>query len=116
MRKLYLVMALVVSGSVAMAQKNDPAAKQVLDAVSAKFKTFNSVQAGFAYKVEDAKGKVMSTKSGNVWIPPGFVQSNGLHLQIKHHGPINQNPFLPALFHQYIPAIKMPAGNHPGNQ
>jgi outer membrane lipoprotein carrier protein len=68
MRKLYLIMALLISGSVVMAQKNDPAAKQVLDAVSAKFKTFNSVQAGFAYKVEDAKGKVMSTKKGNVWM------------------------------------------------
>ena len=61
-------MALLISGSVVMAQTNDPAAKQVLDAVSAKFKTFNSVQAGFAYKVEDAKGKAMSAKKGNVWM------------------------------------------------
>lgn len=68
MRKLYFVMALWITGSVATAQSNDPAAKQILDAVSAKFKTFNSVQAGFAYKVEDAKGKVMSTKKGTVWM------------------------------------------------
>ncbi len=68
MRKLYLVMALWISGSVVMAQTNDPAAKQILDAVSAKFKTFSSVQAGFTYKVEDAKGKVMSTKKGTVWM------------------------------------------------
>ena len=68
MRKLYIAMALLITGSVVLAQKNDPAAKQVLDAVSAKFKTFNSVQAGFAYKVEDAKGKTMSTKKGNVWM------------------------------------------------
>jgi len=66
MRKIYLAMALLISGSVVMAQKNDPAAKQVLDAVSSKFKTFNSIQAGFTYKVEDAKGKAMSTKKGNV--------------------------------------------------
>lgn len=66
MRKIYLAIALLISGSVVMAQKNDPAAKQVLDAVSNKFKTFNSVQAGFTYKVEDAKGKAMSTKKGNV--------------------------------------------------
>ena len=68
MRKLYLVMALWISGSVVMAQTNDPAAKQILDAVSAKFKTFSSVQAGFTYKVEDAKGKIMSTKKGTVWM------------------------------------------------
>jgi outer membrane lipoprotein carrier protein len=68
MRTLYLVMALLISGSVVMAQTNDPAAKQVLDAVSAKFKTFTSVQAGFSYKVEDSKGKAMSTKTGTVWM------------------------------------------------
>lgn len=68
MRTLYLVMALLISGSVVTAQTNDPAAKQVLDAVSAKFKTFSSVQANFSYKVEDAKGKTMSTKTGTVWM------------------------------------------------
>jgi len=68
MRKLYLAAVLWISGSVVMAQQNDPAAKQILDAVSAKFKTFSSVQAGFAYKVEDAKGKTMSTKKGTVWM------------------------------------------------
>jgi len=68
MRTLYLVLAFLISGSVVMGQKNDPAAKQVLDAVSAKFKTFSSVQAGFTYKVEDAKGKTMSTKTGTVWM------------------------------------------------
>jgi outer membrane lipoprotein carrier protein len=68
MRNLYLVMALLISSSVVLAQTNDPAAKKVLDAVSAKFKTFSSVQAGFSYKVEDAKGKAMSTKTGTVWM------------------------------------------------
>src|SRR5688572_11084225 len=67
MRKLYLAMVLCISGSV-LAQKNDPAAKEILDAVSAKFKTFSSVKAGFSYKVEDAKGKTMSSKKGTVWM------------------------------------------------
>ncbi len=66
MQRIYLAIALMISGFVVMAQKNDPAAKQVLDGVSNKFKTFNSVQAGFTYKVEDAKGKAMSTKKGKV--------------------------------------------------
>ncbi len=68
MRKLYVAMAFMISCFAVTAQKNDVAAKQVLDAVSAKFKTFNSVQAGFAYKVEDAKGKPMSSKNGSVWM------------------------------------------------
>ena len=68
MRKLYIAMVLLISSSVIIAQKNDPAAKQVLDAVSAKFKTFSSVQAGFAYKVENGAGKALSTKNGIVWM------------------------------------------------
>jgi outer membrane lipoprotein-sorting protein len=46
--------------------KSDPEAKKILDAVSAKFKTFTSVQAGFTYKVENASGKALSTKSGTI--------------------------------------------------
>ena len=65
MRRLYLAIALLGSLAVA-AQKNDPEAKKVLDAVSAKFKTFSSVQASFSYKVEDAKGKVQSNKTGSI--------------------------------------------------
>src|SRR4030095_1180059 len=67
MRNLYLGLVLCISVPV-VAQTNDPAAKQILDAVSAKFKTFSSVQAGFSYKVEDAKGKTMSSKKGTVWM------------------------------------------------
>lgn len=58
----FLTFSLLAQGS------NDPAAKQVLDAVSARFKTFKTVQAGFTYKVEDAKGKAMSTKTGTIWM------------------------------------------------
>jgi outer membrane lipoprotein carrier protein len=46
--------------------KNDPAAKAILDGVSAKFKTYSTVQAGFTYKVENAAGKALSTKNGTI--------------------------------------------------
>jgi outer membrane lipoprotein-sorting protein len=46
--------------------KNDPAAKAILDAVSAKFKTFTTVQATFTYKVENSAGKVLSSKNGTI--------------------------------------------------
>jgi outer membrane lipoprotein carrier protein len=45
---------------------SDPAAKKLLDEVSAKFKTYKSVQAAFALKNEDAKGKVLDNKKGTV--------------------------------------------------
>lgn len=46
--------------------KSDPEAKKVLDAVSAKFKTFKSVKAAFTLKIENAAGKVQGTKTGTV--------------------------------------------------
>jgi len=66
MRSLYLIVAVLLGSLSVTAQKNDPEAKKVLDAVSAKFKTFSSVQAAFSYKVEDAKGKVQSNKTGTI--------------------------------------------------
>ena len=45
---------------------NDPEAKKILDAVSAKFRTYKAPQATFTYKIENAQGKVMSSKSGTV--------------------------------------------------
>ncbi len=48
--------------------KNDPDAKKVLDAVSAKFKTFKAVQSGFSLKIENGSGKNLGTKSGTVYM------------------------------------------------
>lgn len=45
---------------------NDPAAKKVLDAVSARFKTYKAVQAAFLLKVEDGRGKVQGQQKGAV--------------------------------------------------
>jgi outer membrane lipoprotein carrier protein len=67
MKNLYISICLVLSTFYGTAQgKNDPEAKAILDAVSAKFKTFTTVQANFSYKVENASGKVLSTKTGTV--------------------------------------------------
>ena len=55
-------MAIMASAQV----KNDPEAKAILDAVSAKFKTFTTVQATFSYKVEDGAGKAQSNKTGSI--------------------------------------------------
>lgn len=45
---------------------NDPDAKKILDGVSNKFKTFKTAKATFTYKVENAAGKVLSSKAGSV--------------------------------------------------
>ena len=46
--------------------KSDAEAKKILDAVSAKFKTYKTVKAAFTLKVENAQGKVQGTKTGTV--------------------------------------------------
>lgn len=67
MKNFYLFSALSLMSVMALAQtKSDPAAKAILDAVSAKFKTFTTVDAAFSYKVENASGKALSTKSGTI--------------------------------------------------
>lgn len=78
MKKLSTLLALVLMVGMVHAQlgknpqigknptKNDPDAKKVLDAVSAKFKTYKAPQATFTYTVENAQGKALSTKKGTV--------------------------------------------------
>lgn len=66
MKKVYLFAILLISTLLTQAQASDPAAKAILDAVSAKFKTFTTVQATFSYKVENASGKALSTKTGTI--------------------------------------------------
>jgi outer membrane lipoprotein carrier protein len=46
--------------------KSDPAAKQLLDAVSAKFKGYKTVTAKFNLRIENATGKLEGAKSGTV--------------------------------------------------
>ena len=64
----------IVMASIAMAQppkgmgKSDPDAKKILDAVSAKFKTFKSVQSKFSLKIENAANKVLGNKTGTVYM------------------------------------------------
>lgn len=67
---IFLVMATVA----ALAQppkgmgSSDPNAKKILDAVSAKFKNYKSIQGKFSLKVENSGGKVMGSKSGTVYM------------------------------------------------
>ena len=68
MKKLYSLIGLLALSMVVFAQGSDPAAKQVLDAVSSKFKTYKAVQSAFTLQVEDAKGKVQGVKKGTVFM------------------------------------------------
>lgn len=71
MKKLFTFLTMASMVLAASAQdknptQNDPEAKKILDAVSAKFKTYKAPQASFTYKVENSAGKALSTKKGTV--------------------------------------------------
>lgn len=75
MNRFFLTLALIAvmfSPIAAQTQKgigtNDPAAKKILDGVSARFKTFKSLQSKFSLKIENAEGKNMGTKTGTVFM------------------------------------------------
>lgn len=68
MKKAALIITVLFFAIAGFAQGGDPAAKKVLDAVSAKFKTFKNVQANFTFKNEDSKGALLGTKKGTVYM------------------------------------------------
>ncbi|ULQ56737.1 outer membrane lipoprotein carrier protein LolA [Flavihumibacter rivuli] len=70
MKKTLGILALVAGSLMAgsVSAQSDPAAKAVLDGVSAKFKTFSAVQSSFTLQVEDGKGKVQGVKKGTVYM------------------------------------------------
>jgi outer membrane lipoprotein carrier protein len=78
MKKLYLLAFLLSAGLLnTMAQgtkglgTNDPQAKKLLDAVSAKFKTYKTVQAKFSLKIENNAGKSLGAKTGTLYMKGG---------------------------------------------
>lgn len=72
MNKFYLIVAslflFVYASGQNNAGQNDSRAKKILDAVSAKFKSFKGVQSTFTLQVEDSKGKIQGTKKGTVFM------------------------------------------------
>ena len=71
MKKLLtLAFSLLTISTLSIAQtpkgmgKSDPEAKKILDDVSAKFKSYKTVKANFALKIENSAGKQQGVKSG----------------------------------------------------
>ncbi len=71
--------------------RNDVEAKKVLDAVSAKFKTYKSPQAVFTYKIENAQGKALSVKKGTVVMKGAKYRLSIPGMEIFSDGKTNWN-------------------------
>jgi len=99
MKNFFTLLVFVSLGFMAGAQttssnnpvKNDPDAKKVLDAVSAKFRTYKSPQATFTYKIENAQGKAVSTKKGTVKMKGSRYRVSIPGMEIFSDGKINWN-------------------------
>lgn len=66
MKKLFISSFLLAVSIFSFAQQRDPKAKALLDAVSAKFKTYKTVTAKFAYEIQNSAGKALAKKTGTV--------------------------------------------------
>lgn len=64
MKKLVLSLLVIFLTTSAFAQYRDPKAKVILDQVSSKFKSYQSVAAGFTYSISNKAGKILSNKKG----------------------------------------------------
>lgn len=97
MKKMYALIMMVSTVLFAAAQnggnaaKSDPQAKQILDAVSAKFRTFKSPQATFTYQVENAQGKTLATKKGTVTMKGNKYRVNMGGMEIFSDGRTSWN-------------------------
>ena len=71
--------------------QNDPDAKKILDKVSSEFKTLNAPQATFTYNVENAQGKVLSSKKGVVTMKGNRYKVNLDGMEIYSDGKTTWN-------------------------
>jgi outer membrane lipoprotein-sorting protein len=68
MKKIYLFIASLVLIAGSTHAQNDPNAKKILDAVSAKIKTYKGVTAGFNLLSKSSTGKVNNNAAGRIFI------------------------------------------------
>ena len=92
MKRFFTLLLAASAAFVASAQtKNDPDAKKILDAVSAKFRTYKSPQATFTYTVENAQGKAISTQKGTVTMKGSKYRVTIPGMEIFSDGKTNWN-------------------------
>lgn len=63
---IFIFSSIAAIGQSASKGKSDPYAKKELDAVSAKFKAYQTASANFSLKIENTSGKLIGTETGSV--------------------------------------------------
>ncbi|HSC52837.1 MAG TPA: outer membrane lipoprotein carrier protein LolA [Phnomibacter sp.] len=82
----YLFLLLAFAGSLTAIGQNDPAAKALLDKVSAKFKGLSTVQGNYSLTVTTRAGKPAGKKSGQIFVKGSKYKITEASLQIYSDG------------------------------
>jgi len=68
MKKIFIVTGLLCCFALISKAQNDPKATQILNGVSAKYKSFSSVKADFTIKIENGNSKTSDTQTGTLYL------------------------------------------------
>ncbi len=68
------------------AQQNDPKATQILNGVSAKYKSYSAVKADFTIKVENSQSKTSDTQTGTL-----YLKGNKYKVTLKNQEVVSDN-------------------------
>lgn len=66
--KIFLIITIIIIGSLSSMAQQDPEAKKILDKVAAKSKTYSSIQADFELIIENRRDNKVSKTSGKIKI------------------------------------------------
>lgn len=87
MKKISIVIGLLFSFVlISNAQQNDPKATQILNGVSAKYKSYSAVKADFTIKVENSQSKTSDTQNGTL-----YLKGNKYKVILKNQEVISDN-------------------------
>lgn len=68
MNKIYFLLIVIAISAGSVKAQNDPGAKKILDAVSAKLKTYKGINAGFTLLSKTRTGKINNNVNGKISI------------------------------------------------
>lgn len=86
MKKITLLLGLFLCVSFISRAQQDPKATQILNGVSAKYKSYTSVKADFSIKIENGQNKTTDTQTGTL-----YVKGNKYKVNLKNQEVTSDN-------------------------
>ncbi len=86
MKNITLLFGLLLSAPFISTAQQDPKATQILNGVSAKYKSYSSVKADFSIKIENGQNKTTDTQTGTL-----YVKGNKYKVNLKNQEVTSDN-------------------------